>query len=161
MMVRRTGRVRTLFLGTTSSDGDYNGDCDYGVVQVDREYAETLLHLHERFMVLKKARSPATLEGSLLRMEYFDNSIRFFSAGAWEPADDAGPTPEDGERYAIVGREWQPPDDQEQRVECRTVHILEDGFRWEASPKHTSVWVQTAKVSVEDMKKLAGEGRPS
>lgn len=146
--------MKTIVLGTRSSDENFNGDCDFAFVKVDKEYAQTLLDLHAKFMEIKKGYGPDTIRGGLFAMEFFDRNLSMFSAGAWEPAEDVE-LPDGSHLYSIVDREWEAPEDSHQSIGCRTVHVMEDGFLWEASPKHTDIWIETATVTVEDMKKLA------
>lgn len=148
--------MKTIVLGTSSSDANYNADCDFAFVKVNKEYAKALMRLRATLLEVKRNQGPHGIESDLHQMEYFDNNIRMFNVAGWEPAEDVK-MPEDSSQYSIVDREWEPADDSEQRTICRTLHVLSDGFYWEASPKHTSIWIETAMVSIEDIRKIAEE----
>ena len=140
---------------TSSSNPDYNGDIDYAAIEVGVDAAKQIL---ARYAVFTAARA---MDRDLYDMYYWDGGPDWFghvddATEAWfakhedvEPPAGEILTMDDG--VTFDGLEFQ-------RVECVQMIICEDGVRWTAIPKHTSLYVTTETIPIATIREIA-EGR--
>ena len=136
--------ITHLVIDTSSTDENYNGDCDYALVPMTPDYVEDLLWYMGEVARMCRA------DESLYSIELWDATPAYFR---WnlrlETVQDVH-----GESAAEVPRgepillAADPGFDREdfQEVECRTVQAAEDGVWWTAYVKHTNVRIETAHV---------------
>jgi hypothetical protein len=159
-MTTKEEKIR-LVLSTTSSNENYNGDCDYAFVELEKEDIEVLLkyrnlfqYVHDRTTYDIQPLPSGKKLGSLVTIEFWDNSVQYFSAVQKLPR---GKEPAWGTGILRVRKEWSPDEDHVQRMECGCVQIWEDHVRWTAIVKHTDTHIETDRVTFEDLEKMLKE----
>ena len=145
-----------VVLKVWSSNPDYNGGCDFALVEITRGFAKLALH---RIAVLceQKALDPAVDETYC-----WDSAALFFSPWAG-PA--AGTRESEAaclklqeeldllqiDRHGVVtaSGDLSVPQNQIARVECVQMIVWESGIAFTAIPKHTDFYVTTAEIPIE------------
>ena len=141
---------------TSSSDPDWNGDCDYALAHITPEQARHYLFLIEKAKEVKNE-----IEGFYC-IELFDCSVRYFSYH-----DDienlldidgnpALPAVNEG-NCVLIPDDYEIPEDEEQRTDLDTVKVQEDCLLWTAHPKHTGVEITCRRWPVELLQRIAAE----
>jgi hypothetical protein len=134
----------------------------YAVVEVDEAFVDRML-AGIRWVVDTKR----TVDDKLHTMEFWDYSPYWIAdLSAWTEGDgakvkdlltgtDAMSAVEDGPGLALLAEKpTYDEDDANNRTECVTRHVTDDGVRWQAVPKHTSDYVDAATVHVDDWKRI-------
>jgi len=136
--------ITHLVIDTSSTDENYNGDCDYALVPMTPDYVEDLLWYMSEVARMSRA------EESLYSIELWDATPAYFR---WnlrlETVQDAcGDSAADVPRGEPVLLTADPGFTEEdfQEVECRTVQAAEDEVWWTTYVKHTNVRIETAHV---------------
>lgn len=153
-----------LVLPVSSSDGDYNADCDYAFVRLTKNDVKAILKYRDLFEHVRNHSFCSDTLGngfklsSLVRMEFWDNSPRFFSA--------AQETPEDCDfeschQWMEVPETWKPDDSHLQRTECGCVTIWQDHIRWTARVKHVGIEIETGRIEWDQLEKMLKELKES
>ena len=120
-----------------STDPDYYADIACAVVDITPEVARKVLERRKAFLALKETDKEA------LCSEFWDNTPDFIKDDGVD-ADFDYPD------------EWREAKEEESfgepaRVEGAKIIIYDDGCVWSASPKHTSIYVSTAKIAYSDI----------
>lgn len=136
--------ITHLLLDTTSSDEDYNGDCDHCLVALSAEYVANLLKYMEHVRQLHRT------DKSMYSLECWDASPAYFSSNdaMQELRDVDGALAVDAPRGEPILLA-EPPKIAEghfQRVECQTVGVSRDSIWWTAYVKHTDTRIDTFPV---------------
>ena len=130
-----TAPSRVLLLRTVSSDSDFNGDLDLGVVEVTSALAHIILERHRQVSAL------AEHDHQFHSACWFDCSCVFGSADreGLENLD------EDGWRLVdtVDGLGIE-----EQRTEADVMHIDEKNAWWSCTPRHCDITVETMPVPI-------------
>lgn len=131
-----------------SSDEDFNADCDYAEVTLDRSLAKQILARRKAFLALKK------VDRSALETYYWNGMASYLRY-----SDDSPLTSDQTTRLGD-GSVLRIPIKQDlkmeaQPMECDQMIITEDGVRWTAIPKHTGLYITTASIPYEDVEKVA------
>jgi len=136
--------ITHLVIDTSSTDENYNGDCDYALVPMTPDYVEDLLWYKSEVARMHRA------DESLYSIELWDATPAYFRWNLQlETVQDVyGDSAADVPRGEPVLLTADPEFDQEdfQEVECRTVQAAEDEVWWTAYVKHTNVRIETAHV---------------
>jgi len=136
--------ITHLVIDTSSTDENYNGDCDYALVPMTPDYVEDLLWYMSEVARLRRA------EENLYSIELWDATPVYFrwnlrletvqdvygDSAAYVPRGEPVLLTEDP-RFA---------EEDFQEVECRTVQAAEDEVWWTSYVKHTNVRIETAHV---------------
>jgi hypothetical protein len=138
--------ITHLIVDTSSSDENFNGDCDYCLVEMTAEYVSWLLRHTDRVAGLRKIDDSAyVLECWDATPQYFcdnDGLAKLINLGEVNPYSGVplflDAAPEIDEKYF-------------QRVEGHAVRISEDGVCWMAFPKHTNTSVTSTCVRRETL----------
>ncbi|MBI2060667.1 MAG: hypothetical protein HYT87_12930 [Nitrospirae bacterium] len=148
----------TIVLRTTSTDEHFNGDCDYGAVEMATPLVTLCLRRIGRLRKAKKG------DPDLFEMYYWDQSVVFFS---WsddlieredtEFEDEVDRVLADQGVYVSRTR-IQIPEQHIQRVECVQMVVRDDAVAWTAIPKHSDVYVTTHEISVQQLREMAAAG---
>lgn len=142
-----------LILETTSSDENYNGDCDYATVELTPNLAKIALR---RIKALKQIHQQ---DDQLWEMYFWDDSPIFFEGyDELESLTDA----ETGETCVFsrsmpfhAAAKFKVPADHFQRTECGQMIVREEEIAWTAIPKHSSVYVTTMPIPLSLLEKAA------
>jgi len=136
--------ITHLVIDTSSTDENYNGDCDYALVPMPPGYVEDLLWYMGEVARMRRA------DECLYSIELWDATPAYFR---WnlrlETVQDVyGESAADVPRGEPVLLAADPGFDREdfQEAECRTVQAAEDEVWWTAYVKHTNVRIETAHV---------------
>ena len=161
-----------LIFNAHSSDENYNGDCDYAVIDLTPALAEEV----RRRVAL--ARQAGQQDNDLYEMYFWGSTADFYDHNVLDACQDAaaaavrGSDPDqtardwldDFERheYAVVpeGVDFTAPE--VQRTECDQVivrcspssHRPEFKIVWITSPKHSDVYVTTSELPLTAMEEL-------
>jgi hypothetical protein len=134
---------------TTSSHEEYNGDCDYAVIEMNDAIKERILAFHKLFL---EARAKCD---SLYEMYFWDYTPDFYNCtlvdGGNTPWMDRVQTDEFAVERSI---DLSHAKDARQSVECEQLIIREDDFCWTAIPKHSSIYVTTKSFKYEQLKDM-------
>jgi len=136
--------ITHLVIDTSSTDEDYNGDCDFALVPMTPDYVEGLLWYMGEVARMCRA------DDSMYSIELWDATPAYFR---WNLrletvqdiyGDSAAEVPR-GEPVLLAA---DPGFDREdfQEVECRTLQAAEDEVWWTAYVKHTNVRIETAHI---------------
>jgi len=139
-----------LLLDTHSSDENFNGDCDLGIVEITPDLQETIKNGQGAFRALSK--QCATLDQIMLReppcifLSYTD------ADGLFDEAD----LPEPG-RYRILSRSL-PNLNTIQGTDCNRLVLDKHDVWWNAIVRHCSTQITTTCISIKDLLKLSITG---
>lgn len=153
--------ITHLIIDTTSSDSNYNCDCDYCLVPMSVDYILYLLDCMD--LVRRLHRS----DEGVFSLECWDSLPVLFrdnrKLGELATIDGtlAGDVPL-GEPI-LLEADPQFSRDDIQQVECQSVQILSDDVWWSAHVRHTSIRIETAhiekRVLLRILKSLGGRRR--
>ena len=136
--------ITHLVIDTSSTNEDYNGDCDYALVLMTTDYVEDLLWYMSEAARMRRA------DECLYSIELWDATPAYFrwNLRLENVQDIYGDSAADVPRGEPVLLTADPEFDQEdfQEVECRTVQAAEDEVWWTAYVKHTNVRIETAHI---------------
>ena len=141
-----------LVVDTSSSDENYNGDCDFGLIPLTRLYVNELLQYHNLVSFLHRAdRHIYNLESWNAAPLYFRDNDRF---GSLKDVDGqpVGDIPR-GEPI-ILNHDPEIADDDFQRVECQTVQVSHEEVWWAGYVKHTNIRIETAHISYKVLERV-------
>jgi len=151
---KQSPKMLQLVAKTSSSNDDYNGDCDWAVVEITK--AEVDMWLQK----IRLMRGLAGMHDRLLSMDWADGSVWYFSepdeidALQKEKIDIGGNIGMYPEEMFLAHRDVVAqyfPDDKAQRTEMGRLCVDEGSLRFEACVKHTSVTVSVWGVSEADL----------
>lgn len=131
-----------IVLGTCSSNSDFNGGCDFGLVELTPEYAELILKRMQALAELAKS------DQSLHEAHYWDSSASYFQTTLDEGLDeDLEPA---YDTYVVLKENVEVPDKAFKRVEYTHMVISVMGeeleVSWRASPKNASLYIETNEL---------------
>jgi len=121
--------MRTLTLSVSCFPSEWDLDFDYFVVEIDKEYAKSLLH---RIMILNEVRSA---DSDILEMYYWDYS---------------------GDSYA-GDLEEHDPKKEPLRSDCKQLVVREDAVCWICYPKHGDGHITTDEINLAVLKEIASD----
>jgi hypothetical protein len=140
-------------------DRDCDLDCDYALIDVSAEFAQSALR---RIAVLKELRGVLP---DLFEMYFWDQRAEYFSpwlAGKVDEADAFAETleclPGEGGDLLKAPADFAVPEDLLARVECEQMVVREDEIAFVAIAKHTDVYVHTAAVPLLLLEAASAEG---
>lgn len=137
--------ITHLAIDTSSTNENFNGDCDFALVPLTAAYVADLLWYMAEVARLHRA------DDSVYNIECWDATPSYFRFNErLETIRDihgglAADVPR-GEPILLTA-DPQFKEDDFQRVECQTVQAAEDEVWWSAYVKHTNVRIETARVS--------------
>jgi hypothetical protein len=138
--------ITHLIVDTSGSDEDFNGGCDYCLVEMTAEYISWLLRHTDRVARLRK------IDDSAYVLECWDATPQYFcdNDGLAKLIDLGDVNLHSG---APLFLDAAPEIDEEyfQRIEGHAVRISEDGVCWTACPKHTNISVTSTSVRRETL----------
>ena len=144
--------ITHLVIDTSSTDENYNGDCDFGLIPMDASYAAGLLWTMDEVTRLHRA------DDSVYDLECWDGTPSYFRFNDRLEVirDIYGDLAVDVPRGDPILLTADPMFGEEefQRVECRTVQVSVDEVWWTAYVKHTNVRIETARVSKKTLLKI-------
>lgn len=141
----------------TSSDPNWDGDCDLGRIVIDRFRAWELLKFKRVFDSAHRKTSKA---GPLWEMYYWDSSISFIQSGP-VPALQRIPTPVDPwTRIEDEGIEIKVLEIERESTEVEQLIVRKDGVAWTGLIKHTSVYAITEVLPWAVLRKIADRKKP-
>ena len=146
--------ITHLIIDTSSTNEDYNGDCDYTLVPMTAAYVADLLGYMAEVVRLHKA------DDSVYNLECWDATPSYFRFSDRLEAirDIYGDLAVNVPRGDPILLTEDPKFSEEefQRVECRTVQVSVDEVWWTAYVKFTNVRIETARVSKKVLLKIQG-----
>jgi hypothetical protein len=141
--------ITHLIVDTSSSDEDFNGGCDYCLVEMTAEYVIHLLRHMDKVAGLQQ------VDEGVYALECWDSSPGFF---CWndkleELSDILGNSVVNSSIGEPVLLDADPRFGEEhfQRVECLTVQISEDDVWWTACVKNANTRIETDHVPKETL----------
>ena len=147
-----TEPITHLIIDTSSSNEDYNGDCDFCLVQMSLQYVADLLGYIDQVAQMRKA------DDSVYNIECWDATPSYFRYNdKVETIRDIdgnliNEVPEGGPLLLTAAPDFD--DDDFQRVECGTVQVSHNEVWWTCYVKHTNVRIETAHVSRKTLLKI-------
>jgi hypothetical protein len=144
--------ITHLIIDTSSSSDDYNGDCDYALVPLSRDYVAELLDRMEIMDQMHRAGKDVwSLEcwdcgPSYLRLNEKMETIRDSYGNLLVEVPRGEPI--------LLTADPQFAEECFQRVECQTVTVTRDEIWWNCIVKHTSVRIETAYVDRKCLLKI-------
>lgn len=138
---------------TASSDGDYDGDCAYAVIDISESCAVCILSRRELLQMVK------TKDDSINTLHFWDCSAVYY-AGVKElrkltfdgcSEEKLKEILQDGHTVSL--REDVELPEELQRTECDQLVISDTAFYWQCYPKHTSLTVETECLSYDELTK--------
>ena len=141
---------------TTSNNENYNGDCDYGLIHINKKDAEYLLELMQRAQEMKK-----NIEG-FYNFQVFNYSVDYFSY--YEALDEV--TDINGtniinydtsvhEGVFVMPDDFTIAEDAEQRTDCDIAEIEENQIIWNSYVKHTDTKIKCMSISKKLLETIA------
>ena len=158
-----------IVLKVSSSNENYNGGCDFALVELTAEIAALALR---RIQTLREQKK---LDADIDETYYWSHFVEcFFSpwtnlASAEKDVEAASLAVADMlERLrievteiAIVPETFEVPPSQVAAVECEHMIVREDSIAFIAIPKHASFYVQTREITIPILEAAASEGPTS
>jgi hypothetical protein len=136
--------ITHLVIDTSSTNEDYNGDCDYCLVPMTAEYILYLLGYMDEVRRMHRA------DDAVYSLECWDGSFSYFQFNdkLEELRDVDGNLAVDVPRGEpiLLTADPQFREDDFQRVECQTVQIISEDVWWTAYVKHTNTRIESAHV---------------
>jgi hypothetical protein len=136
--------ITHLVIDTSSTNEDYNGDCDYCLVPMTAEYILYLLGYMDEVRRMHRA------DDAVYSLECWDGSFSYFQFNdkLEELRDVDGNLVVDVPRGEpiLLTADPQFREDDFQRVECQTVQIISEDVWWTAYVKHTNTRIESAHV---------------
>ena len=158
-----------IFLETTSTNPEFNGNCDYAVVNMTPALAK---QIRQR---VKLARRAGSQDAEICEVYFWCGTAEFFDSGLVDACQEAVTAAADPAKADEAVRDWladleqnghsRLPDGVDlgaytpQRTECDQF-ILRTHFygskprfvmAWMANPKHTDVYVTTRELPLESL----------
>jgi hypothetical protein len=151
----------TIILGTHSTDPEFNGDCDYAVVQLTPELME---QIHRR---LELARQAGSQDDDFYELYFWGGTAKFYDCDLIEACQEAVAVAGDGDQaaqdwltgleqngHALMPAAVDLAACQSQRTELDQMIVrrssLSDDAQyeivWLASPKHSDAYVTTSDL---------------
>jgi len=144
--------ITHLIIDTSSTDDEYNGDCDFALLPLAAFYVADLLWTMAEAGRLHKA------DDSIYNIESWDATPSHFRFNdrLEEIRDIYGDLAVNVSRGEPILLTADPgfKDDDFQRVDCRTVQVSVDEVWWTAYVKHTNVRIETARISKKTLLKI-------
>ena len=138
--------ITHLIVDTSGSDEDFNGGCDYCLVEMTAEYVSWLLRHTDRVAGLRKIDDSAyVLECWDATSQYFCDNDELTKLSDLGEVNLHSGAPLFLDAAPKIGEEYF------QRVEGHGVRISEDGVCWTACPKHTNISVTSTSVRRETL----------
>ena len=144
--------ITHLVIDTSSTDENYNGDCDFGLIPMAASYVADLLWYMTEVARLHRA------DDSVYDIEFWDGTPSYFRFNDRLEVirDIYGDLAVDVPRGDPILLTADPMFGEEefQRVECQTVQVSVDEVWWTAYVKHTNVRIETARISKKTLLKI-------
>lgn len=128
-----------LIGGTHSSNDNYNGDCDWAVIDMTEEKAGEILRWMDKAAAFKA-------ENSQFYCFEFWWGFSCYSAAALDDCNP--PTFDDGDEFFLFPSAEQPTFEEKewQSCECYLVQITDDTCQWNCLVKHDTTLISTPLV---------------
>lgn len=150
-MSRTEATITRIWLGTHSSNENFNGDCDLACVGMTRELAQRILRVHAAVRVACEA-----LNDKYVELVIHDCSVDFYNLD-WDGAEEI--------EALIAGKDFTvmdnvpenslPPEEFKQRTEYDKLHVWRDECYWDFSPKHSEVDMETRTIPMDIIREIA------
>ena len=152
-----------LVTKTHSTNDDYNADCDYCIIAITKEVAETILKRRKAFLKMKET------DKDLQKMFFWGGTQEMFHGQGLEDgpsieADKQYLTEEQAEllednRWVALPDDFKGPEDF-QRTECDMMVITEDGVWWSSMPKYYDgcMYISSESVGYEVIEEALAKG---
>jgi hypothetical protein len=159
-MVDEKPKTLYLLLPVTCANEFLDGRPNYAVIEVDRGLVDRVLAQLARVKRYKKEEDPHIYE-----FRSWDPSPIWFQIPTEKWSEDTHKDLLTGEEYGMVNFENSEPilldampdfdvDNSDNRTQCETRIVTDSDVKWDAIPKHTSDYVDTAQVSLETWKAI-------
>ncbi len=167
-----------IILKARSSDENYNGDCDYAVVDLTLALAEKIRH---RVAVARQAQEQCN---DIYELYFWDSTANFYDQNVLAPCQEAAAAAARGLALEQTGRDWLNDFEQrgyavvpagidftaheaqrtevDQMIVRRSDSSLQPEFEiaWTASAKFTDVYVTTCELPLAAMEGLLTVNAP-
>jgi hypothetical protein len=144
-------------ISIVSSDHD-TSDCDYALIDLNRDLARLALGRISRFKAQKR------IDPQLDEMYFWDGHVEYFSPWNGEEVDKGDSFSEILEKLPAAGDElMRTPDDFAvpenflARVECSQMIARNNAIAFITIPKHTSYYIRTAEIPLQMIEAAAAE----
>jgi hypothetical protein len=154
-----SGKTQRIVLDASSSNPDFNGDCDYAVVELTPELEDRIRRRVEL------ARQAGRQDNDLWEMYFWDGAAEFYDCGLVDACQEAFAADQAAQEWLASlerdGHALVPPAAdltacQPQRTECDQMIVRaspssvdpEYEIAWTIIPKHTDVYVTTRDLPV-------------
>jgi hypothetical protein len=157
--------VPAIILATNSTDENFNGDCDYAVVQLTLELVDQVRRRVEL------ARQAGCQDDDLCELYFWGGTAEFYDSGLLDACQDAVAGDQAVQDWLTAleqnGHALMPPaadlaSCQPQRTECDQMVVRRCPSRyeiaWTASPRHTDVCVTTRDLPLAALEGYIGNG---
>lgn len=142
-----------IILRTSSSDENFNGECDYAVLTLTQELAATILQYAGVYRLLKTQIAAEVEDPHFLNsLEFFSCDVEFFS---WSQFEEAGLDPDDFHDCHEIPDSFNP---EPRRTDLARMYVQDTLVYWESFVKHTNVRIETAGVSMCELAHFAEYG---
>jgi hypothetical protein len=137
----KEGFLMARFVTTTwSTDEDWNGDCDYAVIEIDPAYARELVRKHEKVLILSRE------EPNLSCVKFLDYGCTFHEND-----------PEEEKEIDSVIESISYQVGERQATDYSRVCFNDEDCWWQAGVKHTSLMVESQPISMKRIREIASE----
>ena len=166
-----TAQPVTIVLNTRSSDPDFNGDCDYAVVELTPALID---QIHRR---VELARQASSQDNDLYGMYFWGGDAKFYDSDLLEACEKAAATDEAAQEWTAEleqkGHAMMPiaadfSSCQPQRVECADDSQMQSPvakprvrIAWTVIPKHSDVYVTTSDLPLAALEGYVGSNTGS
>jgi hypothetical protein len=161
----KTTQPVAIILATHSTDENFNGDCDYAVVQLTPELVD---QVHRR---VELARQAGQQDDDLYELNFWGGTAEFYDSDLLEACQEAIAADQTAKDWLSGleqnGHALLPPTAdlaacQSQQVECDRMVVRRCPSRyeiaWTASPRHTNVDVTTRDLPLTALEGYIGNG---
>lgn len=138
--MKKTSKSKQLyFVSPTHCSSDYNGECDYCIVPLDKALINNLQQ-----KMLEVRRLTQTPTDNFLHAEWLDNAAMFVAPSEAERmfGDQMQPL-DDGHDSLLLFSSVFPEDVNAERTEVSAVKIGKEVVNWGAYPKHSDAEVES------------------
>ena len=144
--------ITHLVIDTSSTDENYNGDCDFALTPMSAAYVADLLWYMDEVARFHRA------DDSVYNLECWDSTPSYFRFNdrlevVRDIYGDLAVNVPRGDPILLT-EDPKFGEEEFQRVECKTVQVSVDEVWWTAYVKHTNVRIESARVSRKTLLKI-------
>lgn len=139
-----------IWLRTSSTNDNFNGDCDFARVDMSQALCAKILALHGELVRMRESHP----EMNILELCAYDYEAQWVSFG-FDGADEISEQLDKGPDFVIereVSAQGFPVDEKWfQRSECDRLVVTEYCIYWKCYPKHSDPVIESGTVTIKDI----------